>query len=57
MDLVVDWTVPCLLCEEDTEHVTVYRDSITGQERIDREAIRHGCEPMRGLLRESRGSR
>ena len=57
MELVCDWTVPCLLCEEDTEQVAVYRDQAKGEERIDRVRVSHQCEPMRGLTRGERGGR
>lgn len=54
MRLMCDWTVPCLLCEDDTEQVTVYRDDVTRREIIERESLAHQCEPLRGLMRERR---
>lgn len=54
MRLVCDWTVPCILCEDDTERVAVYRDDVTRREITEREGLDHQCEPMRGLMRERR---
>lgn len=52
--LMCDWTVPCMLCEDDTEHVTVYRDDQLGKEIVERVRLDHQCEPLRGLMRERR---
>lgn len=54
MRLMCDWTVPCMLCEDDVEHVSVYRDETTRKEVVERIGLDHQCEPLRGLMRERR---
>lgn len=54
MRLMCDWTVPCMLCEDDLEQVTVFRDEVTGKEIVERVRTDHQCEPLRGLMRERR---
>lgn len=51
MQVLVDYIVPCVLCEEPLEHVTVYR-SEAGAEHSTREPLPHRCAQMKALLRE-----
>lgn len=55
MQLVCDWVTPCLLCEDPTDHVTVYRNPETGAEQVTRVPLPHLCEPLRQAMREARG--
>lgn len=52
MKLVTDYVIPCVLCEDPLEHVTIYRDDALGQEISQRERLPHRCAEMRALLSE-----
>lgn len=44
--LVCDWIVPCIICEDPVEHVTVKRDDETGTEETVRVRLPHMCDKM-----------
>ncbi len=46
---------PCILCENDIQVWTLFRDDLTGEERIECEDVEHECPAMRALLRERFG--
>ena len=52
MRLVCDWVVPCVLCEDPIEHVTIWRDDSKRKELMTRENLPHLCACMEKLIRE-----
>lgn len=52
MRLVCDWVVPCVLCEDPIEHVTIWRDDSKRKEITTRENLPHLCKCMEKLIRE-----
>lgn len=54
MQLLVDYIIPCVLCEEPLEHVSIYRHDATGVESSLRERLPHLCEDMKALIKEGR---
>lgn len=51
MQLITDYIVPCILCEDPLEHVTIFRTE-TGVETSTREKLPHDCSEMRSLRAE-----
>lgn len=54
MHLVTDYIVPCILCEDALEHVSIYRDPGTGRESSERVRLPHLCPEMQALIKEGR---
>jgi hypothetical protein len=46
---------PCILCEGTLQVWTLFRDDLTGDERIETEDAKHECPAMGALLRERFG--
>lgn len=54
MHLICDYIIPCVLCEEPLDHVTIYRNPASGREESHRERLPHLCEDMKALIKEGR---
>lgn len=54
MQLLLDYIIPCVLCGEPLEYVSIYRDEPSGTERSLRERLPHLCEDMKALIKEGR---
>lgn len=54
MRVVCDWIVPCILCDEPMEHVTVWRSEKTHDEEIRRVNLPHLCHQMVALIKEGK---
>lgn len=55
MELLTDYIVPCVLCEEPLEHVTINLDRETGSQSSTRQRLPHLCHQMQALKGERRG--
>lgn len=54
MQLLTDYIIPCVLCEEPLEHVSIYRDAESGKEYSYRVPLPHRCPEMQAAMKEGR---
>lgn len=50
--LLCDYVIPCLFCEEPLEHVTITRDPETGTEDSVRVRLPHLCVAIQAARKE-----
>lgn len=53
MQLLCDYIIPCVLCEEPLEHVTISRQA-DGTEVAQRVPLPHLCAQMKALIKEGK---
>lgn len=55
LEMLTDYVVPCVLCEDPLEHVTIYLERETGSQSSTRQRLPHLCPQMQALKEERRG--
>lgn len=55
MELLTDYVIPCIFCEEPLEHVVITIDRETGDQDSTRRRLPHLCGDIQAARREARG--